>query len=318
MNYFLLNYVDDFIGCEYESRVEDTHKALIRLLDNIGIDRSVKKSVAPTQVIDFLGNLVNTIDMTIGVTPNRKTEILAELERWKFKKDCKRREVESLIGKLQFMSNCIRPGRLFISRMLADMKRMCRDRWYSVSEEMRKDLKWWYLFLPGFHGTSILWLLEKCEVDGEMSMDACLEAMGGMCSNEYIRCRFPEEVRKNGANIAHLEMWAVIICVKVWGKHMNGKIIRIKTDNEAISKIINSSRSSDPLLQKQLRELIWWLAKYEFMVKGVHILGIHNRIPDICRWHEGPAMEKEFHGRGGAHMTRQWVDRSMFRYTHDW
>ena len=112
---FVLNYVDDFLGVEFESRVSVAHQLLIQLLNNVGLNRSPRKSVLPTQTIEFIGNLVDTINMTLGVMPLCRTEMLMELEKWRYKNTCSRNQMESLIGKLQFMSNCIRPGRLFVS-----------------------------------------------------------------------------------------------------------------------------------------------------------------------------------------------------------
>ena len=75
MQFYMLNYVDDFLGIEYRSQIFEAHAAFIRLLENIGIKRSIKKSIPPAQVIEFVGNLVDTINMTLGVMP-------CELEMW--------------------------------------------------------------------------------------------------------------------------------------------------------------------------------------------------------------------------------------------
>ena len=89
MGYFLLNYVDDLIGAEYRSRANAAHTALIALLRDIGILRSIKKSVAPTTIIDFIGNLFDTEAFTIGITPERKCELMLELECWRNKEHCR-------------------------------------------------------------------------------------------------------------------------------------------------------------------------------------------------------------------------------------
>ena len=178
MGYFVLNYVDDFIGAEYSTRVGEAYQTLIRLLSNIGLDRSEKKSVSPTQVIDFIGNLVDTINMTLGITAARKIEIIETLQDWRHKTMCTRTQLESLIGKLQFLSNCVKPGRLFVSRLLSELRGMERGKWYHIGSKTRKDIRWWYLFIPQFEGTCIMWWLDKLEVGGEMAMDACLIVAG--------------------------------------------------------------------------------------------------------------------------------------------
>ena len=253
MSYYLLNYMDDFLGAEYESRIYDSHRALIRMLENVGIDRSSKKLVPPTQCIEFVGNLFDSVNLTIGVTPQRKVEVLQELNKWRFRTYCSRNNLESLIGKLQFMSNCIKPGQLFVSRLLQAMKGMKRGQQYKLTEQMRKDIKWWYLFLPGFLGTSVLWLLDVLEVDSEFATDSCLQGVGGVRGWEYFRCKFPKHVRRD-TSIVHLELWAIIIAIRIWGEECACKVIRVKTDNEAVAKILNTGRSADALLQTLLRE----------------------------------------------------------------
>ena len=43
--------------------------------------------------------------------------------------------------KLQFISSCVRTGRLFVSQLLKEMKGMTRGKWYRVSDEIRRDIK---------------------------------------------------------------------------------------------------------------------------------------------------------------------------------
>ena len=135
MGYNLFNYVDDFLGLEYYSKVHQAHAALKRLLENVGVGRSESKAVSPTQKIEFIGNLLNTIDMTIGVIPSRVAQLMGELESWRTKATTTRRQLELLIGKLQFISNCVRPGRLFISCLLSEMKVMRRGVYYKINVE---------------------------------------------------------------------------------------------------------------------------------------------------------------------------------------
>ena len=106
-----------------------------------------------------------------------------------------------------------------------------------------------------------------------------------------------------------------------------------------MSQIINSGQSFNLVLQKQLRELVWWLAKYdayndaykiahlelwanskyEFKIKGVHIFRKNHRIPDLLsRWHEGPHIEREFKEKTEDKWKRRRIDSRWFTYTHDW
>ena len=319
MSYFLLNYVDDFLGAELEHRANDSHQALVRLLRDLNIERSDKKSIPPTTVIEFIGNLFDSQKFTIGITPDRRIEVLQELEKWRERIVCTRRQVESLVGKLQFMSNCIRPGRLFVTRLLAEMRKMDRNRYYRINDEMRKDIKWWYLFLPKYGGTSIMWMLEKEQVDAELSTDACMKGAGAIAGNEVYKVSFPVKVTNN-AHITHLELWAIIIAIKVWGPRFRGLILRIRTDNEAVAQIINTGRSYDLRLQQLLRELVWWMSTYDCRVRGVHLPGRLNKIPDLLsRWQEGEVVRQQFRNiTRDRKLIWKYVDSNMFNMTNDW
>ena len=59
------------------------------------------------------------------------------------KATARRREVESLIGKLQFLAKCIKAGRIFLSRLINWIRRMDRNTEYAIPIEARKDIAWW-------------------------------------------------------------------------------------------------------------------------------------------------------------------------------
>ncbi len=56
--------------------------------------------------------------LTLSVTHERQVEIIALLKKWELKSSATKKEVQQLIGKLNFVAKCVRPGRIIISRML--------------------------------------------------------------------------------------------------------------------------------------------------------------------------------------------------------
>ena len=56
MEYFLLNYVDDFLGAEHKEQAWKAYKFLTNLLRDLKADTSPEKLVPPTTRIEFLGN----------------------------------------------------------------------------------------------------------------------------------------------------------------------------------------------------------------------------------------------------------------------
>ena len=82
LQYFVLNYVDDFMGLEEENKAMEAYIALGNLLRDLRLDESPDKAVPPTEVIEFLGIQFNLKKMVISVTPQKLADILRELQKW--------------------------------------------------------------------------------------------------------------------------------------------------------------------------------------------------------------------------------------------
>ena len=128
--------------------------------------------------------------------------------------------------------------------------------------------------------------------DGIVQTDASSRGYGGTCGQEYFRGKFPSEDR--GRNIAILEIWAVMVALKIWADKLKGKYFLIHVDNEAVASVLNTGSSREPELQNTLREMALIAARNQFAIKARHISGVSNRIPDwLSRWHE-LAARKQF------------------------
>ena len=73
----------------------------------------------------------------------------------------------------------------------------------TLNPQIKLDIKWWIQFLHKFNGQSILWLQDTLVPNIILTTDACLDAMGATCQNQYVHSRFPEEIRNEFTNIAH-------------------------------------------------------------------------------------------------------------------
>ena len=118
MGYMVVNYLDDFGGAETVDKASEAYESLGSLLESCGLEESKQKGVAPTTRMEFLGITVDTVKLTLEVTPERVREISLLAEAWLRKKKASLRDLQSLLGKLHFVSTCVRPGRIFVWRLL--------------------------------------------------------------------------------------------------------------------------------------------------------------------------------------------------------
>lgn len=231
--FYLCNYIDDLAGAEEKEIAYEAYNRLGKTIEELGLVESPDKSVEPTEEMEFLGNLLNSRNMTIGVIPSRKVELIEEMKTWGQSHFITRRQLESIIGKLQFVCNCIRSGRLFLNRLLNFLWKTKVGVTYRLPEQAKADLKWWETCLPGFTGTDMMWYEAFEFPDQKAAADASGEAAGAICGHQYLRARFPEWLRHKC--IAVKELWAIILLLKIWGPDLSELRVLLFCDNQAVA-----------------------------------------------------------------------------------
>ena len=234
LQYYTKNYVDDFMGIEIEEVVWNAYSALGHLLRDLGVKETEDKSVSLNTVIEFLGTRFNLITLEMFITVKKLHEIQIELERWIHQQSMTRDQLESLIGKLQAVSNCVRPTRLYISQLANKLPDMRGNMLYIVDETMQLDIKWWRRFIPMYNGRSIMWMEQMLEPDAILATDACLTGIGGQCGRLYFHEEIPVQITEmEDTHIAHYELNLNPL--------LSGLRFKILCDNQVVSTVLNTA-----------------------------------------------------------------------------
>ena len=140
----LFNYLDDFIGVSLFCDAERDCHDLQMLLESLSLEESKDKACLPSTVMTCLGVDIDTVAFTLSITPSRLYEIETLLDTWLSKKSATKTDLQSLVGKLVFVSRCVRPSRVFISRIL-ELLRSAKFNHHHIrlNSEFRKDLQRW-------------------------------------------------------------------------------------------------------------------------------------------------------------------------------
>ena len=114
-----------------------------------------------------LGILVDKEAFTLEVPASRLEELRTELTIWQKSSFFTKKQLQSLFGKLSFVTACVKPGTLFMARLI-DSLRECKHAAsyrYPISATMLLDIQWWLEFLPCYRGIllikSFLWNFES-------------------------------------------------------------------------------------------------------------------------------------------------------------
>ena len=289
------SYLDDLIGVSHAANGDNAYHHLGKILRDIGLEENVLKACPPSVIQTVLGVLIDTENMTISVTNERLEEIKDLLVRWERKRVCKKKELQSLIGKLCFVCKCVRQSRIFLNRLLEVLRSVDWAGSPKMSAEFHKELKWWSMFMKRFNGVAFIPSPIWIEPDVSMATDSCLQGCGGICDKEYFHSKFPETILRQGLPIHKLEFLAVLVGARIWGHKFKGLKIRMYCDNQPVVDVINSSKTKDAFMASCLRELWLVVSSNEFELRAVHLPGEENRVADwLSRWHLGSKYKDAF------------------------
>lgn len=295
--YDIINYIDDFGGAEVPEKAADAYYTVKYVLKSAGAVESAEKAIPPSTSMIFLGILFNSIDMTMSIDPCRLLEINRLVKVWLRKTVASLNEVQVLLGKLQFVCKCVRPGRIFIGRILEFLKSFnkgnkCKK---PLTMEIKQDLQWWSNFLEIYNGVSCIPDSSWASPDCVFSTDACLVGGGGICGNLFFHCAFPDKIMKAASHINSLELFTIVLALKLWGQHFKGLKILIFCDNLPSVQALNSGKTKDPFMLQCLREIVFLCAKFQCEIKSVHLPGVENRLADyLSRWEVSLKFRKLF------------------------
>ena len=318
----VLNYLDDLASAEVKEHAEFAYSTLGAVLDKCGFEEALDKSCSPSTVMTFVGVLFNTEKMTIEVTSDRLKEIRALIQFWLNKKFASLKEIQSLLGKLNFVAACVKPSRIFVSRLLVWLKVLYKgsQTQHLIPIYVKKDLLWWHRFLPLYNGVSMMLTEEWSEPDEIFSSVSLLQGCGGFWQGKFFHVEFPQSILVQNYHITILEMFAVVLAARLWSKFFKGKRIQVFCDNLAVCSVINTGRSKCTILQACLRELTFLTAMAECEIRAVHLESQSNRIADhLSRW-----SLDDFHKQQFFLLTNQFhlqefvITDNMFQFLNDW
>jgi len=97
------HYLDDFIvvGPPASEACLGYLETIKTVCSELGVPLSIGKTRGPTPVIIFLGIVIDTIKQEVRLPEDKLQWLLSSLQEWEDKKDCFRKDVESLVGVLQ-------------------------------------------------------------------------------------------------------------------------------------------------------------------------------------------------------------------------
>ena len=136
------------------SQADSSFNTLYDLLGELGLDISKKKLVHPSTQASCLGVIINTENFTISVPDEKLAEIKQVCSQWEHKTYCSKCDLQSLLGRLLYVTKCVKASRPFLNRMLDLLRQADKQAKVVLTEDFHRDLNWFSQFLTKFNGVA--------------------------------------------------------------------------------------------------------------------------------------------------------------------
>ena len=327
-----LNYVDDVAGCEEsEERANQSSQALHNLLKDLGLEESLKKAFQPSTSMPFLGVNFDTIKLEMSIPAEKLSEVREEVSLWVRKTTGTKKTLQQLLGKLFWVSKCVKFSRPFMGRLLGQLKAMHHlpnNKKMPLTETCRLDLKWWGRFLRRFNGVEmmipddpLMLTLDQLSDIGAHVNCGDAQPLGGASyyDDEYWSRPFPRWLQDPQIFIHLKEFWVVVVSAWIWGDKWRGKLVYIFSDNDAVVEALSKEKPKDTKMQELLREFLYIVCTKGFTPAFRKIGTKANHEADFMSRCHDPDAIKTYAGRHNL-KTRKLVQAPdhLFKLHNNW
>jgi hypothetical protein len=156
---------------------------------------------------------------------------------------------------------------------------------FSVSEEMKKDLRWWDSFIESWNGIHLMYDDQWDSQAVKVFTDACGSGYGAVVGDNWFQGEWTEDElreakRAKSISMVYLEFKVLVLAASTFGHRWSTKSIEFKTDNESTVAVNKTQYSSDTHLLGLLRTLCYIAYQHNFRFRVTHIPGKENDIAD--------------------------------------
>lgn len=285
----ILHYLDDYLfGSKGGSILcKDTLVIFRDCCRFWGVPLADEKTVQPTEILTFLGVEFDTVEMVMRLPIDKIDKLKEKLVNCLGLKKITLRELQSLIGMLNFACQVIVPGRAFCRRLI-DATCNVHKPYHKirVTQSMKEDIRTWLRFLDTFNGTTVF-LDEFWSYSDQLQLFS--DSAGGKekgfgiyFRGRWAQANWPNSWVSKGlmTDITFLELFPVVVAINIWGQLLKNKRIIFRIDNMAVVTIIGKKSSKSPRVMSLVRKLVFSCLEFNILLKAEHIPSRLNAITD--------------------------------------
>jgi hypothetical protein len=263
------------------------------------------------------------------VPPAKLQEVKSEIGLWLKRTTITKKDLQSLLGKLFWIGRVVKHSRVFLGRLLEQLRTMSQkkdNKKVKLLEESRKDIIWWAKFMEHYKGVEIITVEDPIKLSYQQLLDTPHDIcagdatpVGGGAWHGYEYWCGPLPTALYDAPIHIKEFAVLIVSAKQWGDTWTGRPIVLFCDNDAVCEVIWNKKPRDQTMLSLLREFLYVVVTKKFYPIVRKISSADNSLADhISRRFDEYAAEALFTKAGLPGMVRLMPKRIFFDLTAKW
>ena len=271
---------DSFLLGETFENCVDNVKDTTELVDMLGFTVHPEKSVIfPTQVIIFLGFVLNSLLMIVSMTEEKSNSIKEACQNLTRKQECTIREFAAVIGMLVAAQPGVEDGAIYYRRLEIEKARCLKwhkgnfDAKITLSREAREDLDWWI-----HHSATNVKKLVHGDPTVRLRSDSSGRAWGGVYGTN--RTGGPWSMQEAQRHINVKELHAAFLTLQTFGRGWRQRHVRIELDNATAVAYLNKKGGKKEELNNLARQIWLWANERELWISAAHLPGSQNTEAD--------------------------------------
>ena len=281
-------YVDDsLLQGETIEECLDNIRATLDSLQELGFVIHPEKSVLhPTQVITFLGFIIDTVNMTVTLTLEKKEKIKNMAHGLLHGRQVTVRMVSRFIGNITASFEAVPYGRLHYRYLEHCKTKALEYNGYNfeakciLTDEAKKEVLWWTDNIMD----SYAYIRATPQIDQIIHTDASKHLGGGWGASDGVHDDINGRwsLDEQHMDINCLELKAIKLAIQSYAPlYDNCRHIRIMSDNTSAIAYINKQGGTKCMAQNKLALEIWeYCRQNDIYISAAHIPGKHNILAD--------------------------------------
>ena len=290
----VVHILDDFlfinttkVGCSRDLA------AFISMCTDVGIPIAEDKTFSANTFMSFVGISLCSLTMEASLPEDKLRQCQNMLRTFLSRNSCRLRQLQSLLGFLNFCCSVITCGRAFLRRLIDLTMGISKPYLHiCLNQEVKSDMQLWLKFLEQYNGKS-MFLNEAFLSSLTLSLytdSAQSLGYGAVYGSQWFYGPFP--LSWQTLNITCLELYPIVVAVQVWGPLWRNHSLLFYTDNEALVAIINKQSSKDKTTMSLLRPLILACLHFNILFQARHVAGSKNLLADALSRQDIPRFRR--------------------------